>query len=57
MCARLFRYFNKHDQIIAKTWGNQNFLISGISVWLLNSFLLQSFTSTKPFFKKEQKNA
>ena len=54
MCARLFCYFNKHDQIIATPWGNQDFLMNRLSVWLLNSFcynLLQEET----FFEKGTK--
>ena len=55
MCARLFRYFIKHDQIIATTWGNQDFLMNRISVWLFNSFcynLLQGQTIFEKGTKK-----
>ena len=54
MCARLFRYFNKHDQMIATSWENQDFLMNRISVWCLNSFcynILQGQT----FFEKATK--
>ena len=55
MCVRLFHYLNKHDQIIATTWVNQDSLMNRISVWLLNSFcynLLQGQTIFEKGTKK-----
>ena len=61
VCARLFCYYIKHDQVFAKIWGTQIFLISRISICLLSGFLVfvANFYKDKYLFcflKQEEKS-